>query len=95
MCDVPVWRGTLIGRYIFVGGSIHDLISLLYFTQIEDIHLVREEDTGKSRGFAFVKYEDARSCAIAVDNLIGSQVSPLTPSYLESSSIPHDVLCLY
>ena len=63
--------------------------------QIEDIHLVREEDTGKSRGFAFVKYEDARSCAIAVDNLIGSQVSPLTPSYLESSSIPHDVICLY
>lgn len=49
--------------------------------------MVREEDTGKSRGFAFVKYEDARSCAIAVDNLIGSQVShPL--SHLESSSIP-------
>jgi len=48
-------------------------------SQIEDIHLVRDEDTGKSRGFAFVKYEDARSCAIAVDNLIGSQVSPHTP----------------
>lgn len=43
--------------------------------QIEDIHLAREEDTGKSRGFAFVKYEDARSCVLVVDNLIGFQVS--------------------
>ena len=42
--------------------------------QIEDIHLVREEDTGKSRGFAFVKYEDARSAILAVDNFTGSKV---------------------
>lgn len=41
---------------------------------MEDINLVREEDTGKSRGFAFVKYEDARSCVLAVDNFAGSKV---------------------
>lgn len=43
--------------------------------QVEDINLVREENTGKSRGFAFLKYEDARSCVLAVDNLTGSKVS--------------------
>jgi RNA-binding motif X-linked protein 2 len=45
------------------------------FGEIEDIHLVREEDTGKSRGFAFLKYEDARSCVLAVDNFIGVKYS--------------------
>jgi RNA-binding motif protein, X-linked 2 len=44
------------------------------FGEVDDIHLVREDDTGKSRGFGFVKYEDARSCVLAVDNLIGSQI---------------------
>lgn len=47
---------------------------LSQFGEIEDIHLVREEDTGKSRGFGFVKYEDARSCVLAVDNFVGTQV---------------------
>jgi RNA-binding motif protein, X-linked 2 len=44
------------------------------FGEVDDIHLVREDDTGKSRGFGFVKYEDARSCVLAVDNLAGAQV---------------------
>ena len=44
------------------------------FGEIEDINLARDEDTGKSRGFAFVKYEDARSCILAVDNLVGIKV---------------------
>ena len=45
--------------------------------QIEDFHLVREEDTGKSRGFGFVKYEDSRSCILAVDNFTGVKVRSL------------------
>ena len=45
------------------------------FGEIEDINLARDEDTGKSRGFAFVKYEDARSCILAVDNFVGIKVS--------------------
>jgi RNA-binding motif X-linked protein 2 len=44
------------------------------YGEIDDVHLVREAATGKSRGFAFVKYEDARSCVLAVDNLCGSKV---------------------
>lgn len=49
------------------------------FGEIEDINLARDEDTGKSRGFAFVKYEDARSCILAVDNLVGIKVRACIP----------------
>ena len=44
------------------------------YGEIDDVNLVRDKDSGKSRGFAFVKYEDARSCVLAVDNLCGSVV---------------------
>jgi RNA-binding motif protein, X-linked 2 len=66
--------------WCYVGNLDHaltegDVICIMsQFGEIDDIHLVREEDTGKSRGFGFVKYEDARSCVLAVDNLIGSQI---------------------
>jgi RNA-binding motif protein, X-linked 2 len=52
-----------------------DLICVLsQYGEIEDLHLVRDEETGQSRGFAFCKYEDARSCILAVDNLCGITV---------------------
>jgi RNA-binding motif X-linked protein 2 len=35
---------------------------------------VRDKETGKSRGFAFLKYEDQRSTDLAVDNLGGATV---------------------
>ena len=38
------------------------------------MHLVRDKDTGKSKGFAFLKYEDQRSTELAVDNLGGALV---------------------
>lgn len=44
------------------------------YGEIDDIHLIRDEETGKSRGFAFIKYEDSRSCTLAVDNLCGASV---------------------
>jgi RNA-binding motif X-linked protein 2 len=52
-----------------------DIICILsQYGEIDDINLVRDGDSGKSRGFAFVKYDDARSCVLAVDNLTGSQI---------------------
>ena len=52
-----------------------DVIAVLSeYGEIDDMHLVREEDTGKSKGFAFCKYEDARSCVLAVDNMCGVQL---------------------
>lgn len=37
--------------------------------------LVREKDTGKSKGFAFLKYYDQRSTVLAVDNFNGITVA--------------------
>mmetsp|Transcript_1229 Transcript_1229/g.1781 ORF Transcript_1229/g.1781 Transcript_1229/m.1781 type:complete len:206 (+) Transcript_1229:198-815(+) len=42
--------------------------------EIEDIHLVRDEETGESRGFSFIKYEDWRSTVLAVDNFNGTKL---------------------
>lgn len=50
---------------------------LTIFSQFgEPVHLnlVRDKETGKSRGFAFLKYEDQRSTDLAVDNLSGTAV---------------------
>jgi RNA-binding motif X-linked protein 2 len=67
--------------WIYVGNLDHSLTEgdvicvLSQLGELEDLHLVREEDTGKSKGFVFAKYEDARSCALAVDNFCGVEVS--------------------
>lgn len=50
------------------------LPSLPQYGEIVDVNLVREEETGKSKGFAFVAYEDQRSTNLAVDNLNGAQI---------------------
>jgi len=66
--------------WVYVGNLDHQLTEgdvlcvMSQYGEIEDIHLVREEDTGKSRGFAFLKYEDVQSCILAVDNFCGVMV---------------------
>jgi len=42
--------------------------------EIADILLMRDKDTGESRGFAFIAYADQRSTDLAVDNFNGSTV---------------------
>jgi RNA-binding motif X-linked protein 2 len=61
---------------------------------VEDINLVREEDTGKSRGFAFVKYEDSRSCILAVDNFAGTKVlgRSIRVDHCEKYRLPKELL---
>lgn len=44
------------------------------FGEITDIRLVRDKKTGKSRGFAFLAYEDQRSTILAVDNFNGADI---------------------
>ncbi|GKF25597.1 zinc finger CCCH domain-containing protein 25-like protein, partial [Tanacetum coccineum] len=44
------------------------------YGEIVDVNLVRDKGTGKSKGFAFVAYEDQRCTVLAVDNLNGAQV---------------------
>lgn len=38
------------------------------------INLIRDKETGKSKGFAFLKYVDQRSTDLAVDNLGGASI---------------------
>lgn len=35
---------------------------------------MRDKETGKSKGFCFLRYEDQRSCDLAVDNLGGATI---------------------
>lgn len=39
-----------------------------------DVNLPRDKETGKTRGFGFLMYEDQRSTTLAVDNLNGAKV---------------------
>lgn len=70
--------------YVFSGGLPFELTEgdlLAVFSQygeIVDVHLVRDKTTGKSKGFAFLAYEDQRSTVLAVDNLSGAQVAGRT-----------------
>ncbi|XP_038902704.1 zinc finger CCCH domain-containing protein 25-like [Benincasa hispida] len=66
--------------YVFAGGIPYDLTEgdlLAVFAQygeIVDVNLIRDKGTGKSKGYAFVAYEDQRSTNLAVDNLNGAQI---------------------
>jgi RNA-binding motif protein, X-linked 2 len=39
-----------------------------------DLNMPRDKDTGKTKGFGFLMYEDQRSTILAVDNLNGARV---------------------
>jgi len=66
--------------YVYIGGlplnvSEGDVVTI--FSQYGNpthLNLIRDRETGKSKGFAFLKYEDQRSCDLAVDNLGGAEV---------------------
>jgi len=66
--------------WIFTGGLPYDLSEgdiIAIFSQygeIVNLNLVRDKATGKSKGFAFVCYEDQRSTVLAVDNFNGIKV---------------------
>ncbi|KAL3288610.1 hypothetical protein HHI36_003047 [Cryptolaemus montrouzieri] len=63
--------------WIFVGGLPFDLTEgdiICIFSQygeLVNINLIRDKDTGKSKGFCFLCYEDQRSTVLAVDNFNG------------------------
>jgi RNA-binding motif X-linked protein 2 len=71
------WNDT---AYVYIGGLPYELsegdIVTIFSQYGEPVHinLVRDKDTGKSKGFAFLKYEDQRSTVLAVDNLGGANI---------------------
>lgn len=66
--------------YIYIGSLPFDLSEgdiITIFSQYGEpvfINLIRDKETGKSKGFGFLKYEDQRSTDLAVDNLGGATV---------------------
>lgn len=63
--------------YIYVG-NLHEKIQEIDLVKIfsqwgnpTHVNLIKDRDSGKSRGFAYLKYEDQRSCVLAVDNFNG------------------------
>lgn len=67
--------------YIFIGGLNVELTEadvLTIFSQYGvpvDVFLVRDRETGDSKGFGYLKYEDQRSAVLAIDNLNGSKIA--------------------
>jgi RNA-binding motif X-linked protein 2 len=63
--------------WIFIGGLNYDMSEgdiITVFSQygeVVNINLVRDQKTGKSKGFCFLCYSDQRSTILAVDNFNG------------------------
>jgi RNA recognition motif-containing protein len=62
-------------RFLTVRILNNQIHLLSRYGEIVDIHLVRDKATGKSKGFAFICYEDQRSTILAVDNFNGATVT--------------------
>lgn len=66
--------------WCFIGGLSFELTEgdivcvMSQFGEVDDINLIREEKTGKSKGFCFLKYHDTMSTVLAVDNLNGYEL---------------------
>ncbi|RXK37795.1 RNA-binding domain-containing protein, X-linked 2 [Tremella mesenterica] len=66
--------------YVFIGGLSYEMTEgdvIIVFSQwgeVVDINLPRDKETGKTRGFGFLMYEDQRSTVLAVDNMNGAQI---------------------
>lgn len=67
--------------FVYFGGFPYDLSEgdvITIFSQYGEpvfLKLARDQETGKSKGFGWLKYEDQRSCDLAVDNLGGATIS--------------------
>ena len=44
------------------------------FGTVEDVHLVSDRETGRSRGFGFVEMESDQDCAAAIEALNGQSI---------------------
>lgn len=49
-------------------------MSYFRYGEIVNINLIRDKDSGKSKGFCFLCYEDQRSTILAVDNFNGIKI---------------------
>src|SRR4051812_44850292 len=67
--------------FVYFGGLPYELSEgdvITIFRQFGEpvfLKLVRDKETGKSKGFGWLKYEDQRSTDLAVDNLGGAEIA--------------------
>lgn len=67
--------------YVYFGGIPYELTEgdvITIFSQYGEpvfLKLVRDRETGRSKGFGWLKYEDQRSTDLAVDNLGGAEIA--------------------
>lgn len=86
--------------WVHVGGvpyelSEGDIICVMsQWGEVEDIELLREKGSNKSKGSAFVKYEDRRSTILAVDNFNGIQLlgRMLRVDHVNEKRLPKSVI---
>jgi len=66
--------------FIYVGGLPYDVdesdIATVFsqFGEVMKVNLAKELGTGKSKGYAFLAYENPKSAILAVDNFDGIEV---------------------
>jgi RNA-binding motif protein, X-linked 2 len=62
------------------------------YGEIVDCRIVRDKETGKSKGFGFICYEDQRSTILAVDNLNGANICGrvIRVDHVEQYKIPKE-----
>jgi hypothetical protein len=56
------------------------------YGEVVDVNLVRDKGTGKSKGFAFIAYEDQRSTNLSV----GSSLYPIILKYVKFIFVSFD-----
>lgn len=67
--------------YVYFGGLPYEVTEgdvITIFSQFGEpvfLKLVRDKETGKSKGFGWLKYENQKSTDLAVDNLGGAEIS--------------------
>ncbi|PXF49005.1 RNA-binding motif protein, X-linked 2 [Gracilariopsis chorda] len=83
---------------IYIGGlspsiTENKLLAILeQYGTVRHINLVRDAVTSESKGYAFVRYADPRSCVLAVDNFTGVEIEGrnLRVDHVENYRMPED-----
>nr|VZI19310.1 unnamed protein product [Spirometra erinaceieuropaei] len=83
--------------WIFIGGLSYELTegdvicAFSQYGEVANINLVRDRDTGKPKGFAFLCYENQKSTILATDNLNGIKLGGRTirVDHVEKYKVPH------
>ncbi|EUD67359.1 hypothetical protein C922_02065 [Plasmodium inui San Antonio 1] len=83
--------------YIYIAGNLDSRLTegdiVIVFSQFGepiDVNLVRDKETGKSKGYCFLAYEDQRSTVLAVDNFNGYKLldRPLVVDHILNYRLP-------